>query len=318
MISRSWFASAVGDERELLQRATTLLQTECIDSDRKLNELLQNTVMDGQVNLATALFYQYILAHEKHGTAYSRVQRQTIAKPTPDTSAHIVIVPGMFAKEKPDIGGDGALLKTIASSLGLTVSTAPTNTQASVSENADVLHQYLQQMQSDHVWIVSLSRGSADVKFMLSRHKTATYLPIVKQWISVSGIVTGTPLFQRILKRPVYAKAVSLLCTLRGISARLPVELDASYPFWSESCDQYPFGVTHVAPIPLDWHVTRPVQPRYARLKHLGPTDGIVMLTELLAQQGTIYPIWGADHMLRVPNLANHFYQLIEYLKEDL
>jgi len=318
MIRRRWFLRATGDDRSLLQNATTMLASEKISTDRELLELLAHIRHKESTNLATALFYQYLLQHKKHGAFIKQVQAISPSNNAPQRLPNIVIVPGLFAAHRPDLGGDGALLKAVATQLGFAVSTAPTDGQASLSENAAVLHRYLQSVPFDQFWLVSISRGSADVKFMLNQYKDASYHHNLRRWISVSGIVTGTPLFRGLAKRPVYSTLIRAMSTLQGISAQLVQELQNENPHWCESCDRYPFDITHVMPVPLDWHVTSPVIPRYSRLQHLGPTDGIIMLAETLSEQGHIYPIWGADHMLRVPNLSDHLYQLICFYKDGL
>lgn len=228
----------------------------------------------------------------------------------------MVIVPGMFATEKPELGGDGALLIEIAASLGFKVSTAPTNGKASLAQNALSLHRYLLALADENFWLVSVSRGSSDVKVMLSHYPDAPYHQHLQHWISVSGIVTGSPLINRLANAKINSFFIRSLSRLRGMSPDLLGEFDCNHSHWSDDHYKDRFGITYVTPVPLDWHVTGAVQPRYERLAGTGPTDGIYLLADMLKQPGCIYPIWGADHMLRVPLLADHLYRLINYLKD--
>lgn len=314
MINRQFFATAIGDECALLDEALILLSA--IDKPvelQLLNQLEKLNTSHG-TNMATAVFYQYLLQHANHGPFIDQVRSTSPAATRPSTSPQLVIVPGMFAAEKPEFGGDGALLIDIAKSFGFTVSIAPTDGRASLAANAQVLHDYLMSRDDDNFWLVSISRGSADVKFLLHQFPDAPYHQYLRQWISVSGVVTGSPLVNRFANLRINSMVIRGLFRLSGVSADLADELDGTRAHWSNFPVNDSIRITHVAPVPLDWHVTTAVLPRYQRLKRLGPTDGVSLLPELLAQSGRIYPIWGADHMLRAPHLAEHFYRLINFL----
>ena len=41
------------------------------------------------------------------------------------------------------------------------------------------------------------------------------------------------------------------------------------------------------------------VRRGYRRLSPLGPNDGTVLLEDVFALPGRVYPVWGADHYLR-------------------
>jgi hypothetical protein len=51
---------------------------------------------------------------------------------------------------------------------------------------------------------------------------------------------------------------------------------------------------------PLRQHMTSGLGRRcYDRVACHGPNDGVIVLSDVCAQPGLIYPIWGADHLLR-------------------
>jgi len=314
---RRWFSHAIGDERALLQSAASLLEQRQVKTKEQLQPLLQDAVTNKGTNFATALLYQYLMAHEEHGLLFQRAQETQIDLNPTQRSPHLIIVPGMFAQEKPELGGDGALIRKIATTLGFSVSTAPLDGRASITENASALHHYLESVQHEQFWLLSISRGSADVKIMLQRYRDSPVYEQLTHWISISGLVTGTPLLRGHARRPIYSKFVQGLSKIQGISTQLAIELDCEHAHWSDLHYPQALTITHVMPVPLNWHVTSPVMSRYARLQEQGPTDGLVLLADTLAQPGHIYPIWGADHMLRVPNLAEHFYRLIQLFQCD-
>ena len=317
MIRRQWFSTPMGDDHALLREASAIISCEKPSTDLELLEVLRAVCDERGTNLATALLYQYLNLHKQHGAFIKNVKQQNVNQSKEYTPIHMVVVPGMFASRNPELGGDGAVLTSIASAMGFSVSKAPTNDLASISENAGVLHEYLQSLSYDNLWLVSISRGSADVRYMLTHYDTSDYEYRLRHWVSVSGIVAGSPLIEGLSQRPVFTAFVKAVSKLQGISTNLAQELDREHPHWSIPHSNPSFSITHVMPVPMDWHLTSPVLSRYSKIRHLGPTDGLSLLADTLKGPGNIYPIWGADHMLRVPNLSDHFYRLIHFLRKQ-
>ena len=52
--------------------------------------------------------------------------------------------------------------------------------------------------------------------------------------------------------------------------------------------------------LPLREHLTGNPAARHARLAPLGPNDGSTLVQGALAAPGLTYPVWGADHYMRV------------------
>jgi hypothetical protein len=55
-----------------------------------------------------------------------------------------------------------------------------------------------------------------------------------------------------------------------------------------------------VVGFPLRRHMTSGLGRRcYDRVAAFGPNDGVIVLADACSQPGVVYPIWGADHLLR-------------------
>jgi len=75
-----------------------------------------------------------------------------------------------------------------------------------------------------------------------------------------------------------------------------------------------------IAGFPLRQHLTTALAGRcHRRLTHLGPNDGSLILSDVCALPGLLYPIWGADHYLRPKTDVNQLVlAVLQYLDEEL
>jgi hypothetical protein len=49
-------------------------------------------------------------------------------------------------------------------------------------------------------------------------------------------------------------------------------------------------------------------------LKTFGPNDGLTPLRDCFDYPGRIYPVWGADHFMRIPDLTALLYKLFHFI----
>ena len=72
--------------------------------------------------------------------------------------------------------------------------------------------------------------------------------------------------------------------------------------------------VVSVVGTPLVSHLSGTTAARHARLAPEGPNDGSTLLRDAVVEPGLVYPVWGADHYLRVPGSAALLYRLFRWL----
>jgi hypothetical protein len=170
-----------------------------------------------------------------------------------------------------------------------------------LSDNAQIIIDWLEQRRSLRLVLLSLSKGASDLKKALSAPAASTCFINVRAWISFSGIAQGTALVSWLKARPIRHFLFRLLLRLQGNSVSAIRELDR------ESCASAPWprlpermSVVHVYGFPLKQHLQHPWAARaFHRLAPLGPNDGGgVLLGDLPGLPGVICPIWGADHYL--------------------
>ena len=207
-----------------------------------------------------------------------------------------------FYREHKYTGADGTRIVELARELGCQTERVPIKSFGSLSENARIILDWLEAQTAKRVALVSLSKGSADVKTALGLPDAGEAFRCVTTWVSVSGIVQGTPLVAWLQKRPLRWLGVRLLLRFQGHRATVMDDLRREDGAPLASWPQIPvhLRVVHVFGFPLRRHLSHPWAPRaYERLSSMGPNDGGGnLLGDVTRFPGIVFPVWGADHYL--------------------
>ena len=268
------------------------------------------------LDFATMVFYKAVLAAPVHGDFVRRVERTPVEPRRSVSRPRLFIVPAMFYRERPDLGGDGSLVTTVARACGYQVDVFQTSSRGSISENAAIIAETMAKDSGGPVWLLSLSKGGGEVRVALQRH-TAGWVDRVRGWINVSGIVRGSHFIDYMLGTPSGRLRARAFCLALGSSYSSVTELQTTHAFW-----QQPFvpashmTVINLVGVPLGCHVQKALVGRHRRLGALGPNDGFVLLPNTLIHPGPIYPIWGSDHLFRSPQVSPLLYRLFNLLRE--
>ena len=216
--------------------------------------------------------------------------------------AILAIVPGAGYREYPQTGADGRRLVEDARRHGWPVETVPVPSFGSPATNGGVVCDWLRDRPEETIVLVSLSKGSADLRAAFARPDAAEAFRKVAVWVSLSGIVYGSALAGWFLERPFWRSVARLICWRHGYPFSTLEALDrrAAGPHHGEL--EPPPGpcVVHVVGLPLAGHLrSRRARRARRRLSALGPGDGGgILLGDLCRLPGLIYPVWGADHYL--------------------
>lgn len=297
-------------DAELLKAASAFYLAS--ELDRRTNQELRQAVRSANsqrgTDFATALLYTHFAQRLKQ-SPLTKVEPRG-ASYIPKVSPKIAIVPGAFYREHPTTGGDGRAVIKVAAQNGWQCETIPTESVGKLKTNAAIIGDYLERSR-EQVILVSLSKGTSDmIAALIQRHELAEKLVA---WISLSGILAGTPMADWLLDRrrlrPAYwymqwkhasdMQAVRDLRTNDNGRARgdgvLPLlNQNDSAPPWAD------IPTFHIAGFPLRRHLSG-LRARlwHRRLSRDGPNDSVVMLESLLDAHGTVIPVWGADHYLK-------------------
>ena len=267
----------------------------------------QTSARDG-IDAATSSLYRSVLESPLHGPFIRRVDElceEPAVRPW-NRDAVLVVVPGASYRENPASGADGRLLREHAERMGCATDLVPISTTGTLRENARTLRDWLASQPDRPLILVSLSKGGPDVKMALAEPDSEQTFRNVIAWVNLCGILDGTPMADWLLSRSPGALLVRLYHRLRGQSTaflrdlRYRKEGGAGGPLDDPLRLPAHVRLISVVGFPLREHLTRRVSRRcHDRLAPLGPNDGALILTDVCALPGLLYPLWSADHYLQ-------------------
>jgi len=215
----------------------------------------------------------------------------------------LIIVPGAFYREYPRHEARGERLKASAEKLGITATILDTPSFCSPAAGAECLTRHLRQISPSRAPIVvSLSKGALDTVRFLQDPRNSALLDRIRAWITLSGIVVGTPLINYIDQRLLLKMAVRLSLWRRGYRYRDLLELRqvSSTDDISTLSSRMPFPILHVQGFPYYKDLSSSLARKGAlRLKSHGASDGGgIILRGTKDYPGGIIAIKRADHYL--------------------
>jgi hypothetical protein len=278
------------------------------------------------IDFATAAAYQFVRTKPENAEFIQRVEAmeehglEGSFEASGRPPFRIGIVPGAFFREYPAAGGDGRTLLAEFERLGIHAEVIPLPSFRRLAEGAERICQWLRRNRDQRVVLVSLSKGGGETKLALAQEPEL--FENVSAWVTLSGILEGTPLVNWLYSQRLRYVAVRGLfwwhrypiagledlrhgaATLLAAPLQLPPRLRA----------------VHVVGFPFSDSFSTPWGKRgHARIARLGPNDGGgILLADAIARPGLMYPVWGADHYLR-PGWDIHrlVVRLIRYFEQE-
>ncbi len=309
-------------ENSLRQRAATWPDYPTLESLKP--ETLRHVTRQEGIDFATALLFdRFCKSPERSGF----IQKINALRRSPDSlsitlDAKVVIVPGALYIERPDMGGDGRIVREVAAGLGLKTDLITLASFGSVKTNAGLIRDWLRQHRQERIILVSLSKGGADLKLAMSEPDAPELFQNVVAWINVCGPLSGSRMANWILESRI--RTWFFQCKLRWqkrdfqFVKDLSHGIDARLGFAFRPPDS--MRMVTLIGFPLHQHMTT----RFSRFCHRtigshGPNDGTTLLTDLHAVPGEIYPVWGMDHYFRPESEARNLVAaVIHYLATNL
>jgi len=209
---------------------------------------------------------------------------------------------GTLYVERPDMGGDGLIVREVATNLGLKTDLIPLVSFGSVKTNAGLIRDWLKKHQQERIILVSLSKGGADLKLAMSSPDSPETFHNVIAWINVCGPLSGSRMANWILESRI--RTWFFQCKLRWQKRDFQFVSDLrhgdnaplNFAFQPPEC----MRMVSLIGFPLHRHMTT----RFSHFCHRtlskhGPNDGTTSLADLHVVPGEIYPVWGMDHYFR-------------------
>ncbi len=258
-----------------------------------------------------------IYLEQRHADFIAAVDSEDVAPWSGTAGMLVLVVPGLYYRERPELGGDGELALQVAKACGFEAHRVTTDSLGTVRDNARILAHELTACGDRPVVVVSQSIGALHVRQVLAELGPSDPAPF-QAWLNIGGTPFGAHAIARMLGTSTRRLAGRILAKVQGLPFEAVEESMPSHALW-----QRPFPeirksrLVTLLPIPMESQVQKPLQARFAELKDQGPSDGMVLLAQSLPP-GEIYPLWGCDHLLRTAAAGETLYRLFRWLRREL
>ncbi len=310
-IKRRFFEGPLVDEVMLADHAREILK-EYSNMPLTRNELIQ-LLRRTSADIAARTFYESLLVSE-HGEFIQKLDRYASDRVEHRADIRIVILPGMFYREHPEMGGDGSQIRETASLFGFDVEVINTESTGSVSRNSSIIAERLEDDTHDNIWLFAISKGSSDLRHYLQNYRLNNK---IRGCVNISGIPAGVPYIDYRLSNTMKKLFIRLLCSMFKVDYLALDELRAKHEYWKNDLWPENLETIHLQPIPHSAHIHGALRKKYHLTMKDGPNDGFIPLTDVLDWPGSIYPLWGCDHFLRTGRVSECLYQLFNYIAEQ-
>jgi hypothetical protein len=307
------------DEASLLKRAAAWPTESSLDELD--GEALRRITASHGIDFATTLLFDRFQKSPRHAGFIRQIDalRGPSSQWKSSLDATIVIVPGALYVERPEMGGDGRLVREVARQLGLASDFVPLLSRGSAVENACLLAAWLDRQPPKPLILASLSKGGAEVKLALAASPQS--FRHVMAWVNVCGPVSGSHMANWLLAGRVRTWLLRLQYRWQRRDFRFVTDLRRSPGAPMDVPLVLPSGMKMVSLVgfPLRRHFAT----RFSRFCHRtlatwGPNDGTVSLCDLGGWSGEVYPVWGTDHFFRPESMAKELIAaVIHHLEEE-
>jgi hypothetical protein len=275
-------------------------------------ELLGDLSRRHGVDFATTFYFDRIRRAPQNRALVEALDREP-PPPIAPRRGKVLIVPALFYRERPEIGGDGLVVQRAAREAGLDAEMLPIPSAGTARENAAVLRSLLPDRVTEPTVVVSLSKGAADTR--LAFESMTTIPEGLRAWVIVSGLVHGTPAIDWLLARWWRRVALQYLLARGGAPTELASEFTTRSALSRRASAPAGLLVVNLIGCPLSHHLTtRFGRMRHRQMAHLGPNDGLTLLRDAIVEPGLVYPVWGTDHYFKSPGVPELMRRLIVFL----
>ncbi len=283
-------------------------------SDDFLHEITRRYSVD----MATSLLFDRVCRRSENIEFLNAIQQlSTDGGDVQNKDVHIVLLPAAFYAQHPQYGGDGRLVKATARALDLPYSLVPVESLDGLETNARIIADFLPSISESRIVIVSLSKGSADLRYAFECGWIKE--PRLRHWIQICGMHRGTPLIDEVyIGGKIKGLIKSGFMKMSGATSSMVEDLAAKPPGYLSREFRTPAGVKliNVMGFPMRAHVSGSLflKIRHRRLSRYGPNDGFVLLRDAIIEPGLICPVLGADHYFQEENLDKLLAALLRYV----
>ncbi len=222
-------------------------------------------------------------------------------------SKYFLFIPGFGYKSAPNTGADLARQRRLFRLLGIENKLIETKEYGLSDINAQIIaNEIINASKSKtDIILVSASKGSLETAITLGKLLSKEQLKNVSAWVSVGGILKGSPIADKYLVPP-KRWITQLMLWMKG--KNIDIVRDISHKLRSKlfSSLKIPLHIKtiHFVGMPLTSQVHKRIKKRFCYIqKRFGPNDGLTTITDAITPNGIVVSELGLDHYFKDKNI---------------
>lgn len=277
-------------------------------------QTLADIYFDYSADVATLYFlqriYQYPQNKEIQDSYYHYINQLNNNNPnnllTCLKQYYIVFIPGFAYKDFPSTGANFKRQRKLLTSYDIDNCLIKTKQWDAVEVNAEIIAEQLKTICQHHynIILISASKGSLETAVAISELLDKQESENIKAWISVAGILRGSPIADYFLT-PSKSSLSKFFLFTKG--KRINTLQSMSYRERRKTFDNFTFPqhikIIHYLAAPLASQIRHKIKNRYNYMLPLGPNDGIMPLADQICGKSFIISELGCDHYFKHPDI---------------
>lgn len=271
--------------------------------------ILREIALDRGIDFATSVLYDRVRRSQRHQPLIRWMESSEACSVSGEALPQVLIVPALYDPNQLDDAPSGRFIIELAATVGLQAHWLELPPSRTISHASQKVAESVAAL-SGPVIIVSLSRSSADVKHALAALSLDDRRQRVAGWLSVTGVLKGTPLINELLDGPVSSSLMRGSLRRNGIPETVFEDLvrGPGSLCWAPLAVEAELPIVHLAAFPRRRHLEAMARSKHERrwlwlvrrfkLDRYGPHEGAALLGDLLNEPGEIMPVWGVPHWL--------------------
>ncbi|MEE8436008.1 MAG: hypothetical protein V3S64_14580 [bacterium] len=214
----------------------------------------------------------------------------------------IVFVPGWLYRFQPYTGADFSRELRLLRRFGLRARRLEVNENGTIEANAKQIAAGIRDLarSETRLILVSTSKAGSEVAYALGALLTPEETEVVKAWLSIGGLLRGSPIADDARRWP-RSWLAGLYFWWHGFSTD---SIESMTTMRSRARLEEVRIPPHILLVqfmaaPMSGQVSEGARDRYLRLRRLGPNDGLTLLIDELLPDGIVVVEPGDDHYYR-------------------
>ncbi len=233
---------------------------------------------------------------------------------------YVAFVPGLDYNDTTN-GGNFARQRRLLTAGGVRNELILTDDWGLTDANAEVVAKRLMELSVVHkkIIVVSASKGGLETAVALGRVMDPEETGSIKAWVSVGGILKGSPVADTYLHWPkCWIAEIGLLTVGQKISLVQDVSYSKREAEFADLEIPESIKCVHFVGAPLSAQVHKRIRGNYCSIKDFGPNDGITPLADEVSYNGIIISELGLDHYYSSPDIDMKTIALALVVANDL